>query len=71
MSVVHNHGPAEGRGLDCAESVQEDGSLIGACLAAAAVAIVAVTADPFISSVQPSSSQAGLSSFRYRLLDRQ
>lgn len=30
--TVHNHGPAEGRGLDCGEVVQADGSLKGNCL---------------------------------------
>jgi hypothetical protein len=30
--TVHNHGPAEDRGLDCGEVVQADGSLRGNCL---------------------------------------
>lgn len=29
--LVHNHGPAEGGGLDCAERRETDGSLRGAC----------------------------------------
>lgn len=28
---VHNHGPAEGRGLDCPEQII-DGRLVGACI---------------------------------------
>lgn len=28
---VHNHGPAEGRGLDCAERTAVDGAPLGAC----------------------------------------
>lgn len=31
MSPVHNHGPAEGRGLDCGEAMV-DGKLRGHCL---------------------------------------
>lgn len=31
--MVHNHGPAEGRGLDCPERRLPDGTLRGACLA--------------------------------------
>jgi hypothetical protein len=30
--VVHNHGPSEGRGLDCGERRMPDGSLRGHCL---------------------------------------
>lgn len=30
--AVHNHGPAEGRGLDCGERRMPDGTLRGWCL---------------------------------------
>jgi len=30
--MVHNHGPAEGRGLDCGEVRLPDGTLRGRCL---------------------------------------
>ena len=30
--LVHNHGPAEGRGLGCPETRTPEGRLIGACL---------------------------------------
>lgn len=33
---VHNHGPAEGRGLDCPEYGRRDGSLVGKCIIDAA-----------------------------------
>lgn len=30
--MVHNHGPSEGRGIDCAEKRMPDGRLKGWCL---------------------------------------
>jgi hypothetical protein len=32
MTQVHNHGPDEGRGLDCNEHRTADGRLVGACM---------------------------------------
>lgn len=34
---VHNHGPSEGRGLDCGETTAVDGYPMGWCLAAGLV----------------------------------
>lgn len=38
--TVHNHTPEEGRGLECPESTQTNGKLIGECLAPEPVELV-------------------------------
>lgn len=43
MMDVHNHGPAEGLGLDCPERRLPDGSLRGACMPAAEPSALADT----------------------------